>query len=353
MKAAALPALILGIAASIWLVVHYGYVGVATALFSVGWPGFLAVVAIHLGTIALCAGAWAFLLPPLRRPPLWLFVWSRFIRDGAGEILPFSQIGGLALGLRAAVIAGLPTARAVASLAADSAMELLSQLAYALLAVAIFAVLRPESGLAAPIGAGLAVADVAAMLWVLAQRHGLGALKRLVQAISRRSIEIGAFAAAAVQTEIDGIYGRPRGLAGGFFIHLFAWIAGAGETWIALRLMGAPLGLAPALAIEGLLHAARGAAFAVPGALGVQEGAYVVLGAQFGLGPDTALALSLLKRARDFTIGAPALLAWQMAEGRRLWRFFPGRAVVVAETQGELPASLRSGAGRPWRLDRR
>ena len=344
MKVVALPALLLGIAVSFGLVVHYGYAGVAAALLSVGWPGFLAVVAVHLATIALCAGAWSQLLPSSRRPPFRLLVWSRFIRDGAGEILPFSQLGGLALGLRAAVIAGLPTARAVASLAADSAMELLSQLAYALLAVAIFAVLRPDSGLSAPIGAGLALASIAAILWVLAQRHGLGALKRLVQAITRRSAEPGAIAAAAVQAEIDGIYGRPRGLVAGFFLHLFAWIAGAGETWIALHLMGAPLGLAPILAIEGLLHAARGAAFAVPGALGVQEGAYVVLGAQFGLGADSALALSLLKRARDLAIGAPALLAWQMAEG---WRLLPGRVVLAAEAQGKPPARLQTDTRQP------
>jgi hypothetical protein len=58
----------------------------------------------------------------------------------------------------------------------------------------------------------------------------------------------------------------------------------------------------------------------VPNALGVQEGGLVLLGGMFGIGPDAALALSLVKRGRDLVIGVPALLAWQLVEGRRAWR---------------------------------
>ena len=42
---------------------------------------------------------------------------------------------------------------------------------------------------------------------------------------------------------------------------------------------------APSLAIESLLYATRTAAFVVPNAVGVQEGAYILLGAAFGLSP--------------------------------------------------------------------
>jgi hypothetical protein len=73
-----------------------------------------------------------------------------------------------------------------------------------------------------------------------------------------------------------------------------------------------------------MLYAVRSIAFAVPNAVGVQEGAYILLGASFGLTPETALALSLLKRARDLTIGVPALVAWQLLESGRLWRRIAG-----------------------------
>lgn len=46
----------------------------------------------------------------------------------------------------------------------------------------------------------------------------------------------------------------------------------------------------------------------------------VEVGTLFGMGPETALALSLLRRARDLSFGVPALLAWQLAEGRRALR---------------------------------
>jgi hypothetical protein len=66
------------------------------------------------------------------------------------------------------------------------------------------------------------------------------------------------------------------------------------------------------------MYALRSAAFFVPGAVGVQEGSYLLIGPLFGLAPETALALSLLKRGRDLLIGAPTLIAWQAMEGRRL-----------------------------------
>ena len=83
--------------------------------------------------------------------------------------------------------------------------------------------------------------------------------------------------------------------------------------------MGVALSLPVVMTIESLLYATRSVAFAIPNAVGVQEGAYIILGASFGLTAETALALSLLKRARDLTIGLPALAAWQLVESGRLW----------------------------------
>ena len=94
------------------------------------------------------------------------------------------------------------------------------------------------------------------------------------------------------------------------------------------------------LVIESLLYAIRTVAFAIPNAVGVQEGAYILVGGAFGLTPEMGLALSLLKRARDLVIGLPALGAWQALEGGRLWRRLAPRSVVVpiakpARTWGE------------------
>jgi hypothetical protein len=68
------------------------------------------------------------------------------------------------------------------------------------------------------------------------------------------------------------------------------------------------------------MHAVRGAAFAVPGALGAQEGGLIVLCAMFGIPPEAALALSLVKRIPDVVLGVPGLLAWQAMEGGHFFR---------------------------------
>jgi hypothetical protein len=70
-----------------------------------------------------------------------------------------------------------------------------------------------------------------------------------------------------------------------------------------------------AFVLESLGQAIRGAGFAIPGALGVQEGGYLLLAPLAGLAPDAALALSLAKRARELLLGLPGLLYLRLAAG--------------------------------------
>jgi hypothetical protein len=55
------------------------------------------------------------------------------------------------------------------------------------------------------------------------------------------------------------------------------------------------------------------------------------LGPLFGLPAPIALALSLLKRARDITLGVPILLAWQLAEGGHALKSSREAARLVAD----------------------
>ena len=84
--------------------------------------------------------------------------------------------------------------------------------------------------------------------------------------------------------------------------------------------MGKPIWIGAGIAIDCLVSGVRSAAFMVPSSIGVQEGAYVVVCGLFGIDPQVAVALSLLRRGRDFAIGIPALLAWQVLEGQTAWR---------------------------------
>ena len=84
--------------------------------------------------------------------------------------------------------------------------------------------------------------------------------------------------------------------------------------------MGARLSFSAALSLEVLIFTLRSVAFAVPGAIGFQEAAYMLAGPLLGLPAESALALSLGKRARDLAIGLPSLLIWQATEARGILR---------------------------------
>jgi uncharacterized membrane protein YbhN (UPF0104 family) len=112
--------------------------------------------------------------------------------------------------------------------------------------------------------------------------------------------------------------GTPRRLATAGGLHLVAWGFGVGEIWVGLAAMGQSPSLMQALVLESLGQAVRSAAFPVPGALGIQEGGFILLCGMFGIGADTALALSLVKRVPDLVLGIPGLLGWQLLEGNRL-----------------------------------
>lgn len=299
------------------LVAHFGAAAVSHSLLAVGATGFAAVCLIQLALMALMGLAWWALLPATSP---WAGIWARVVRDSASEVLPLSQVGGYVLGARALAVAGVSGTAAAASTIVDVTLEFFAQLAYTAIALVWLLHLQPGTTIGVRIGAGLGVALALAAGCLVAQRRGFGVLDRFAGALGQGWAEKTAAGAAALHAAITGIYARWAGVWASFLLHLACWVASAGEIWLALRWMGVPRGFGVVLVIESLLYALRSVAFAVPNAVGVQEGAYILLGAGFGLSPEIALALSLLKRGRDFAIGLPALGIYQLIESGRLWR---------------------------------
>ena len=312
-----LLATILGLGLIAALVVHFGPSAVMRPIMAIGWIGFAAICSIHLVLIAAMGIAWGALLPGTRP---WVPIWGRLVRDSGSEVLPLSQVGGYVLGARAVALAGVSGTAAAASTVVDVTLELFGQLAYTALGLACLMYLRPDVGIAVPAFIGLAAAGLLAVAFLVFQRRGFNLLDSFVRALGRSWTDKTAAGAAALHAALGGIYRQRSRIWWSFLLHFACWIASTLEAWVALRLAGASLGFAAILAIESLLYAARSVAFAVPNAVGVQEGAYILLGAGFGLTPEVVLALSLLKRGRDLIIGVPALAAWQLIESGRLWR---------------------------------
>jgi putative membrane protein len=317
MKVIPIIAAIFGLAMIGALVGYFGAGGVVRSLRAIGWTGFLTVCAIHLGVISLEGIAWRLLVPGTQ---VWIFIWGRLIRDAGSEVLPVSQMGGCVLGARAVALAGVPGSIAAATTMVDLTLEFFAKLAYMAIGLFLLVNLRRGMPVALPVTVGLTATSLFAIAFVIVQRHGFDLFDRFARLLGRGWAERTVSGLAAVHAALAETYRRRAGLWGGFALHLACWMLSAVEVWIALRFAGAPLGFPTVLVIESLLYAIRTVAFAIPNAVGVQEGAYVLIGAAFGLTPDMALAISLLKRARDLVIGLPALGVWQVAESRRLWR---------------------------------
>jgi uncharacterized membrane protein YbhN (UPF0104 family) len=66
--------------------------------------------------------------------------------------------------------------------------------------------------------------------------------------------------------------------------------------------------------LESLGQTMRSVGFMLPGGLGAQEGGIVAGGLLLGIGPDLALAIALIKRARELAYGVPGLIAWSLAD---------------------------------------
>src|SRR5260370_5570801 len=203
-------------------------------------------------------------------------------------------MGGWLLGARGGAITGVPASIAAASTIVDLTLEFLSKLAYTALGLFLLMHLRPASPVAVPIAIGLAIAGLIAVALVVVQRRGFDLFDRFARLLGRGWADRSATGAAAVHSALARIHQRKAGLRIGFVLHLACWVASAVQAWIALSLAGSPLDFSAVLVIESLVYAIRTVSFAIPHAVGVQEGAYVLIGTTFELTPEMALALSLL-----------------------------------------------------------
>jgi len=323
-----------GAALALYLVMYVGWRAVFSAALGIGWGGFALLCLCALALFIVLGAAWHVLLPRTSTSPLWVFVRARMVRDSVAEVLPLSQLGGIALGVRAAVLQGVASPLASASMIVDVTTELLAQIAYAALGVAILRARVAQSALVASLTTaclvGLVVATIAAALFLAVQRHGQRLTGKVFALLLRSA---GQQFTAAVGAALDAIYRSPRRVAGSVAYHFAAWNLSAVPIWLGFRLMGSHVDLIAVLAIESLIYAIRSAAVLIPNALGVQEAAYALLGPLFAVPPELALAVSVLKRARDVAIGVPVLLAWQAAEGRRAL----SRAAATADESESQP----------------
>ncbi|HEY4071855.1 MAG TPA: lysylphosphatidylglycerol synthase domain-containing protein [Herbaspirillum sp.] len=358
MTRAAWIALSVGLALFVALLAWQGIGSIAATLSVAGW-GLLLVAAFHLVPLLLDALAINVLLPhrsDTNTNTLGASLLARWSGESVNSLMPAGQLGGPVLMVRHLSQRDISKASAASVITVSTTLQSLAQVVFALLGIAVFAWYRTDP--AAAVATTTAVATdmattalvpahariihgsaanlsmpliaitlfFAALLYgfYVAQKRGLfGGVMRLVARFGARMRKPADWSAwfdhaDAIDAAVRALYLERRKTAWSFLLSLAGWIVGTGEVWLGLKLIGHPVGWVDALLLESLGQAIRGAAFMVPGSLGVQEGGYLLLAPLVGLPPDAALALSLIKRSREILLGLPGLVYLQFSE--RNWR---------------------------------
>jgi len=311
-RSVALLFLLLGIAGFLWVLRDNDYRAVLHMVTMVG-GGLAIIVAIRGIILAMGGFAWWRLLRSVSASPLAVMIGLRLIGEAINVLLPVAAVGGdleRALLLKSR---GVDGGAAAASTLADLLLQAAAQALFMLIGVVLSLQLAGAAGLTLWAAGGVSVAALALGGFYVAQRYGGARLvERGIAWSARRWQAATTGNAIRLDEPLRAIYADRRAVGAALSLHELGWLLGAFETWMALRLMGMPVSASAALILESLSRGLRAAAFPVPSGLGVQEGGYIAIGAVLGIPPETALALSLVKRAPDLAIGLPGLLAWYL-----------------------------------------
>jgi putative membrane protein len=295
--------------------------GLPSVLSMLGLAGFgLVLVALyHIVPLALDAAAIRVLFEKSAGGTMRDALLARWVGESASSLMPAGQIGGPVLMARHLALRGMALEHAAAAVIVGTTLQAFAQVGFALIGIVLLGahathasqdVVRASSLIA--IGfLGLQIVG-----FYLMQRRGL--FRKLTRAaawlLGKRDWSEWINHAEAIDAAVERTYRRAGAASLSFALNAAGWLVGTVEVYWILFLIGFPVSWMDALMLESVGQSIRGAAFAVPGALGVQEGGYVLLASLVGLPPHAGLALSLAKRAREILLGLPGLLYLHLSE---------------------------------------
>jgi hypothetical protein len=278
-----------------------------------GWA-LLGVIAFELVIDACNTAAWRRTLPSAAPVGFGLLFWVRQAGVAVNQLTPTATVGGEIA--KAALLRGrLPIPTTAASLVAARMSYALGQTALVVLGLsAILARTReaPDLALAVAGACSVSAGGVVAFLWL--QRRGV--FGPLAAQLRRLRIAPAALArlhagGVALDRHLAAYYReRARAFAASVGWHVVGQLVGLGQLAFILANLDVPTPLATCLAIEAFALVLDSAAFLVPGRLGVQEAARVVVFTTFGLGAATGLAVAVIVRLTQLAVAAVGLAAF-------------------------------------------
>jgi putative membrane protein len=326
MKRLSIIGLLIGVGILTLLVIREGLGLVEQILTDVGGQVFWLPV-FYLVPIGCALLSWLYLFRRGERPTLTFSLYAVWISFAINWLLPVGQVGGEIARIRMMLKRQFVARVAIATVIGDQTLQVVTQAVYCLLGFVLFIYVElGQTQLSGQIVwsvlGGVVLFGIASVILYWLQQAGLA---QLLARIARKFAVVQAgesIAAQAAQVDeaLKAMYQRRDRLLIAALWRFAFRITAAGETWLAFRFLGHPVTVVDALILESIGQAVRSAAFFIPGGLGAQEGAIVLVGAALGIPTEIALAASLCKRVRELGLGVPGLLAWQVEEGRRVFR---------------------------------
>lgn len=288
-------------------------------LQQLGAGGLTLVLGIYLlGTFAMTA-SWLLTLGPAQKTLGWLWrLWRVWLVGNALEYTtPFGSLGGEpAKAILLKRHYGLRVRDVASSLVLIRMTDLVAQLIFigSGFALIVSQELLPVPYRVAAAG-GLALLLVAAVsLFIALQKRVLSRLRGWLERgwLRDRSLSEKVLAALDSVHDIDDRLGTFYGSETRLFwlsvgAALLEWISGALAAWVAVNALGHPISFGDALVIEAFLALVRTTLFFVPGDVGTQEGALVLICAAITGSPATGLALATVRRLRDLLLVSAGL----------------------------------------------
>lgn len=288
-------AALIGLVTAVWLVAHENPGAVIALMRTAGWGLTLAALA-HVLPMLANAKDWQTLIRGAHRPTLASMFHLVWIRESVNNMLPVARIGGEVVSFRLLSRSGLRPSTAAASLIVDMQLTVISQLVLTLGGIGYLLALSSSNmlRLAAELALGVAVLAPLLVLFALVQHASpFERMARLLNRVCGDQLATLVGRSGRIDQSIKLIW-RRRGV---ILRYVFFWqpvqcLLTALELWLALVFLGAHVSFLQAIVLELLIQAVSSAAFFVPGALGVQEGGFVLIGSALGIDPATSLALA-------------------------------------------------------------
>jgi putative membrane protein len=307
MKLRSAAAFAAGCLALLWILYSVGF---AVILRDIAWAGWILPVmaAVHLGQLYLSALAWRLSLGGAGLTRRSIF-FARWVREGVNALLPVAQIGGQLAGAGILVRRGVPPSLAAAGTILDLTLEAAAQIVFVLAGMGVLLGGHGNRAWLGWVGGGVVLTTLGLTGFVAAQRLGLlRMIENFLERMARHWPAMANWSMEGLHANMLRRQADHGAILRALVLHSFSWALGSVEVAVALRALGHPVSARDSFVIESLAMAARSAGFAVPGAVGVQEGGFVLVCGLFGVPAEVALALSVLKRLREILVGVPALL---------------------------------------------